>query len=78
MDAPPLYQNIRLYKNFKSGEMKYFFGLLRKLRAWRIVAKKKDSSVISKLSHIIKVALEKKQKEEIEINQIRDKFMGPF
>lgn len=37
--------------------MRYFFGLLRKLRAWKVVAKKKDSSVISKLSQIIKVAL---------------------
>jgi hypothetical protein len=45
--------------------MKYFFGLLRKMRAWKIVAKKKDSSAISKLSHIIKVALEKKQREEV-------------
>jgi hypothetical protein len=37
--------------------MKYFFGLLRKMRAWKIIAKKKDSSAISKLSHIIKIAL---------------------
>jgi hypothetical protein len=37
--------------------MKYFFGLLRKMRAWKIVAKKKNSSVVSKLSHIIAAAL---------------------
>lgn len=67
-----MYDKIKPYKNFKSGEMKYFFGLLRKLRAWKIVAKKKNSSVISKLSHIIKVALEKKQKEEEELTLIRD------
>jgi hypothetical protein len=51
------------------------------MRAWRIVAKKKDSSVISKLSHIIKVALEKKQKEELEITRIRNSmtnFLTPI
>lgn len=61
--------------------MKYFFGLLRKMRAWRIVAKKKDSSIISKLSHIIKVALQKKQKEELEITRIRNSmtnFLTPI
>lgn len=62
-ETPQLYDNYRPFKNFKSGEMKYFFGLLRKLRAWKLVAKKKDSSVISKLSQIIKVALEKRQKQ---------------
>lgn len=59
--VPSIYEGIKPYKNFKSGEMKYFFGLLRKMRAWKIVAKKKHSSAISKLSHIINAALKKKK-----------------
>jgi hypothetical protein len=53
---------MKSFKNLKSGEMKYFFGLLRKMRAWKIVAKKKDSCIISKLSYIVNVALDKKSK----------------
>lgn len=60
--APPLYENMKQFKNLKSGEMKYFLGLVRKMRAWKIVAKKKDSSVISKLSYIVSAALDKKSK----------------
>ena len=72
-----LYENYRTYKNYKSGEMKYFFGLLRKLRAWRLVAKSRNSNAItSKLSYVIRSALEKKQKDEIKINSIKKSIMG--
>ena len=35
--------------NYTSGDMKYFFGLLRKLRAWRVAAKYKESNTIRKI-----------------------------
>jgi len=40
--------------------MKYFFGLLRKLRSWKTHSKSKGEIKVSKLSRIIKVAMEKK------------------
>ena len=52
-----LYEKYKSYKNYTSGEMKYFFGLLRKLRAWRVAARYKESNTISKLSQIIKIAM---------------------
>ena len=42
--------------------MKYFFGLLRKLRAWKLKAKNKQThTMTSKLSQVIRTALERKQ-----------------
>ena len=60
-----IYENYRPYKNFKSGEMKYFFGLLRKLRAWRLTAKTRNVQATSKLSHIIRSAIEKKYRKQL-------------
>jgi len=37
--------------------MKYFFGLLRKLRSWKTHSKSKGEIKVSKLSRIIKVAM---------------------
>lgn len=71
-----LYENYQPYKNYKSGEMKYFFGLLRKLRAWRHAAKKGNVTTTSKLSHIIRQALEKKQKDESQKNSIKQSIIG--
>ena len=65
-----LYEKYRPYKNYGSGEMKYFFGLLRKLRAWKVAAKNKDSNTISKLSQIVKIAAERREKEELVMNMI--------
>lgn len=36
-----LYKNYVQFKDYTSGEMKYFFGLLRKLRSWKTHSKSK-------------------------------------
>lgn len=43
--------------------MKYLFGLLRKIRRWKTHSKSKGEVKVSKLSQIIKTAMEKKIEE---------------
>ena len=57
--------------------MKYFFGLLRKLRAWKQKAKNKQSNTMtSKFSQIIKTALERKQENQQKENAIKKSIVG--
>ena len=57
--------------------MKYFFGLLRKLRAWKQKAKNKQSNTMtSKFSQIMKTALERKQENQQKENAIKKSIVG--